>query len=235
MYAEWGLTYKGRRPALPRFLANSLAKFVLDNPGSRTADGGDLTEAIINRALAVMGSPILLANPLGEHAKLIESLKQDGYSIENGRLIRAFAVPLNLYAIDDEVNSAVDRLGFLTTKGHLEQAAKNHRGGNWAAANSQLRSAFISLLDEAARKLDPVGAAAATSEENRRQLLSRLNPPFLISGLNEWSLDGKNFINGVVKRLHPQGAHPGLSDEEDCTFRLHLVLLVSRLLLRRLR
>ena len=36
-------------------------------------------------------------------------------------------------------------------------------------------------------------------------------------------------------RSHPSGSHPGLSDEDDCTFRLHLVLLVSRLLLQRLR
>jgi hypothetical protein len=61
-----------------------------------------------------------------------------------------------------------------------------------------------------------------------------LSPPFLSRDLNEWSDDGKNFINGVFKRLHPQGSHPGLSDEEDYTFRLHLVLLIPRLLLRRL-
>ena len=30
------------------------------------------------------------------------------------------------------------------------------------------------------------------------------------------------------------GAHPGLSDEEDCTFRLHLVLLTARFFLRQL-
>ncbi|MBI3463554.1 MAG: hypothetical protein HY000_10925 [Planctomycetes bacterium] len=38
----------------------------------------------------------------------------------------------------------------------------------------------------------------------------------------------KNFINGVFNRLHPQGSHPGLLDEEDCTFWVHLVLLVVR-------
>jgi len=38
----------------------------------------------------------------------------------------------------------------------------------------------------------------------------------------------------VFKRLHPQGAHPGLSDEEDSTFRLHMVLLLCWLFLRRL-
>ncbi|TIT17485.1 MAG: hypothetical protein E5W70_32070 [Mesorhizobium sp.] len=45
--------------------------------------------------------------------------------------------------------------------------------------------------------------------------------------------EGKNFINGLMKRLHPQGAHPGLSDEDDSTFRLHIVLLSARLLLTR--
>ena len=49
-----------------------------------------------------------------------------------------------------------------------------------------------------------------------------------------WSNDGKNLVNGVLKRLHPQGSHPGLSDEEDCTFRLHLVLVLARFFLRRL-
>ena len=62
----------------------------------------------------------------------------------------------------------------------------------------------------------------------------RCSPPFISRELNEWSDDGKNFVNGTFKRVHPQGSHPGLSDEEDCTFRLHLVLLVARLFLRRL-
>jgi hypothetical protein len=40
-------------------------------------------------------------------------------------------------------------------------------------------------------------------------------------------------IKLVLRRLHPQGADPGLSDEDDSTVRLHLVLLVGRQLLRR--
>jgi len=40
-------------------------------------------------------------------------------------------------------------------------------------------------------------------------------------------------MKSFFRRLHPQGAHPGLSAEEDSTFRLHLVLLVGRQLLRR--
>ena len=221
-------------PAPRRNWAASLRTFLLNNPGLRTGDGGDLTEAVVSRAIDTTNSPASLASR-DELAALRRCLERDGYIAENGRLVRATAVRLDFTAIDDEVHTALDGLGFLTAKGHMEQAAKNHKAGNWAAANGQLRAAFVSLLDEAALRLDPVGAAAARTEENRRQLLSTLHPPFLLTSLNEWSSDGKNFINGVVKRLHPQGAHPGLSDEEDCTFRVHLVLLVSRLLLRRLK
>ncbi len=106
------------------------------------------------------------------------------------------------------------------------------RSGQWAATNGQLRTFFESLLDEIAIELDPA-AAGLPNSENRRQRLANLDPPVLRTDLNEWSGDGKNFVNGVLKRLHPDGPHPGLSDEEDSTFRLHLVVLISRLLLRR--
>lgn len=33
--------------------------------------------------------------------------------------------------------------------------------------------------------------------------------------------------------LHPEGSHPGLSDIDDSTFRLHLVLLVTANILKR--
>jgi hypothetical protein len=86
------------------------------------------------------------------------------------------------------------------------------------------------LLDGIAEHLDPT-ASTLGSGQLRRTKLAALE--FLSIPLNEWNNDGKGFINGLVKRLHPQGAHPGLSDEEDCTFRLHVVLLTAALLLRR--
>jgi hypothetical protein len=51
--------------------------------------------------------------------------------------------------------------------------------------------------------------------------------------LNEWDDNGLGFVNGLVKRLHPHGSHPGLSDQDDSTFRLHTVLLTARLFLVR--
>lgn len=53
------------------------------------------------------------------------------------------------------------------------------------------------------------------------------------AGLNEWDFQGGGFMESFFRRLHPQAADPGLSDEDDSTVRLHLVLLVGRQLLRR--
>lgn len=90
-------------------------------------------------------------------------------------------------------------------------------------------------MNEIAERLDPTGATSTPTGHARRQLLANMSPPFLFGALNEWTGDGKNFTEGVFKRLHPHGSHPGLSNEEDATFRLQLVLIVARLLLRRFR
>ena len=134
---------------------------------------------------------------------------------------------------DNEVNVLLESLGFNTPKGHLEQAITNHSNGNWAAANSQLRTFLEALFDEIALAVDNGNASTVQTGESRRQFLAKTQPAFFVEPLGEWSNDGKNFVNGVFKRLHPSGSHPGLSDEEDCTFRLHLVLITARYFLRR--
>ena len=89
------------------------------------------------------------------------------------------------------------------------------------------------LLDELAERLNGGAAGLPPNGNQRRQWLAETN--FFIGALNEWTGQGTGFLEGFYRRLHPQGAHPGLSDEDDSTFRLHLVLLVARLLLKRLQ
>lgn len=72
----------------------------------------------------------------------------------------------------------------------------------------------------------------SSSAENCRALLAERG--FLSKDRNEWTADGKNFLNGLFKMLHTDGSHPGLSDEDHSTFRLHLALITGRALLRRL-
>jgi hypothetical protein len=71
------------------------------------------------------------------------------------------------------------------------------------------------------------------TSENRRQLLANIG--FLAVDRNEWTPDGKNYVNGLFKMLHTDGSHPGLSDEDHSTFRLQVVSVTARTFLRRLR
>jgi hypothetical protein len=88
------------------------------------------------------------------------------------------------------------------------------------------------LLSDIASHIDPQKSAELASSENRRAWLAERG--FLSSSRNEWTNDGKNYLNGLFKMLHTDGSHPGLSDEDHSTFRLHLGLITGRTLLRRL-
>ena len=81
------------------------------------------------------------------------------------------------------------------------------------------------------RITDVAAPGSYTSSHNRREALA--NAGFFQSDLNEWSKDGKDFVQGFWKRLHPQGSHPGLSEKEDSTFRLHLVIITMHYFAKR--
>jgi hypothetical protein len=114
------------------------------------------------------------------------------------------------------------------------QAVSAHTRGEWAAANAELRSFIESLFDSIAELLIDNKTKLPSTSHGRRELLTRLNPPFLLTDLNEWEPNGKGFVQGFWNRLHPQGSHPGLSDEEDNTLRLYLVIIIASHYLRRL-
>ena len=211
---------------------NSLIRFAYQNPDHETPDGRNILDAIVEEAVDT-GSWVL-----GDE-QFCRALERDGYSLAeaDGRVVlRAMMPPTaSLAAATDDVHALLDELGMQTAKGHLDQAIENHASGNWAAANAQLRSCMEDLFNEIARRLAPAEAVARASSESLRQLLAHICPPFFAADLGEWSTDGKNFVNGLFKRLHGHGSHPGLSEESDCTFRLHLVLVATRHFLRRTR
>ena len=194
-----------------------------------------LGEAVIRQAAQ-------LAQPESDHplqTAFARGLARDGYVLvwdDYGRspTIRA-ALPeeIQLPQTDNEVHELLKGFGFATPLGHLDQAIEAHTRGDWAAANGQLRTFLESLFDDIARNARPQEAAQRPLSENRRALLAEIG--FLVAGRNEWTMDGKNYINGLFKMLHTEGSHPGLSDEDHCTFRLHVVLVTARTFLRRLR
>lgn len=207
-----------------------------EDPVRKLADGEYFSEFLVETAASHVADP---PKPYPWETKPAEerpvikilraSLERDGFTIVDRTIRSVLPVELGVAAAEDEVTRILAQPAFQLSRGHLTQALDAHGRGDWAAANSQTRAFYEALLDDFANAIDP--AMAAGGSEARRQRLA--TEGFLRTDLNEWGAEGKNFINGLMKRLHPHGAHPGLSDEKDSTFRLHVVLLTARFLLER--
>jgi hypothetical protein len=220
----------------------ALITYLVNHPTLKGPRGSELVFELVEYVfenytkVAPLFSFAASSAPDGAYEKLRRFLQQDGYEFINGNLRRTIPVEIAATAPPDDLVVLLNTFGFVTTRGHLEQARAAHARGEWAAANAQLRTFVESLLDDSARALSATQAADCSSAHARQELLARLDPPFLIPALNEWRIGGAgDFIQGFIRRLHPEGSHPGLSDEADSTFRLHLTLLVSSHLVRRLR
>lgn len=226
-------------PGTTRDRANSIARFLLQYTEVEE-DSKNLTDIIIEE---LVGEAVRNCTKYGQfdygkfserYAKLNRSLQRDGYTVEDGELRKSLPEALNLPQADDEVHVLLKRYGFDIPLGHLDNAISAHGRSEWAGANGQLRTFVEALFDAIAQALAArLGQAAPEAGYASQQWLHKLNPSFFEVGLNEWTDQGTGFVNGFWKRLHPEGAHPGLSDDEDSTLRLHLVLLVTRSLLLR--
>lgn len=223
-------------PTTPKKAA-LLARFMMQH-GSEVVStlDGEMTcaEALVREAVRFCR----VDSTDADQAAFLRGLELDGYvasfAEEDGRPLLRAALPgdVDLPAADDEVHQLLTQFGFHTPLGHLNQAIEAHARGDWAAANGQARTFLESLFDSIAGRLDPARAGSLTSAENRRALLADVK--FFSTERNEWTPDGKNFVNGLFKMLHTDGSHPGLSTAEHSTFRLHLVLITARAFLRRL-
>jgi hypothetical protein len=204
---------------------NHLIKFLDDQPDFQLEDGTRLTETLVEKGVSLFST-----SDEARGGRFLRSLEADGFTITEDGLRRQLPRVVNLAETRDEIFRLLDRHGFNVPKGHLDQAFEAHTNANWTSANSQIRSFFEGLLDDFAERLDPT-AASLPSGQQRRIKLAAIG--FLDRSLNEWDDNGLEYLNGLMRRLHPQGSHPGLSDQEDSTFRLNTVLLFARLLLAR--
>lgn len=202
----------------------------------QTVDGPvTLAEALVREAAQ-------LAQPVSTdalHTDFLRGLARDGFvlvpaasSAQRASIRAVLPSEIQLPATDDEVHHLLKQFGFATPLGHLDQAIDAHTRGDWAACNGQLRAFMEGLFDDISRHIDSPQAARLPTAENRRGMLGTIG--FLDASSNEWSGDGKNYVNGLFKMLHTQGAHPGLSDQDHSTFRLHVVLVTAGMYLRRL-
>ena len=125
------------------------------------------------------------------------------------------------------------KYGFNLALSHLKNAINDYSAGRWPQANGEIRKSVEELLDEITSKLCPLEISKCKSSSEKRDLLTK-EMAFLSQDLNEYRFDNKpSFIRGLISRLHPEGGHSGLSNEDDCTFRIHIVLITIRLILRR--
>jgi len=167
--------------------------------------------------------------------ELGNSLKRDGYIVEGKTIKKLLPTEIEEAKTESELVVALNQYNFQVSKGHLTQAISNHSQGNWASANSQFRTFIESLLTAINNFLLP-GNQVTTAAQAIKTLAETANPPFLSKDLNEYpgDKDSDSFVYGLWTRLHPDGSHPGLSDEDDSSFRYHISIVFANYLLRRL-
>ena len=229
---ELGPEYPHIIPAEPVSVQKRLIALVslMDKEPHKKVEGGEfLQEAFIRKAVSMVkySQPLEFSSP---DDAFIQALSVDGFTFADGQVRRTLPLQVEVTAAESEIDRLLQKYNFRVPKGHLRQAIEAHSRGDWAASNSQLRTFMESLLDEIAVALDS-SAASLPGGQQRRQRLATLD--FLSRELNEWQDNGQGFLNGLIRRLHPAGSHPGLSDAADCTFRLNIVMLTGQLLLAR--
>ena len=150
------------------------------------------------------------------------------------RMLPADMPGLDFREAEGEVTTLLVQGGFTVAKGHLEQAVSAFQRGEWSSANGELRNFCESYLNDIAVHL---GCDSQQDGKAKRDYLGRLQPPFLLTEYNEWNENNQKpqYVQGLMSRMHPHGGHPGLSEEEDATFRLQITLVTARLFLRRYR
>ena len=250
---EWGIHGRCSQKSIYARISDLARIAIEENVVVVTTEGPmSLERALIARALS--SPPGNRERP--EWIKLVTGLRLDGFDAaeemedlprrypwdnhgKSNRFVLRRMLPEEVPGMDfREMQSALSmalvRHGFTVAKGHLDQAISAFSRGEWAAANAQLRTFLQDLLDQIAVRL---GCDEACSDDTKREYLaSPPSGPFFLTQYNEWVNDRGRpaFVLGLWARLHPQGSHPGLSEEDDCTFRLQVTLITARLFLRRL-
>lgn len=249
---EWGIHGRCRTDSRSAHITDLGNIALNENPEVFTINGKTkMDRAVIEKALEAA----YRARTSDAWKKMLTGLRFDGFEVceeeietsnESGwdceskaiRFVLRHMMPENLPGLDfreaeNEIIQLLNNNGMTVPKGHLDQAISAFSRGEWASANAQLRTFYESYLDEIANFL---GCETSVNSKEKRDYLGKLNPPFLSDGLNEWNANSQKpqYIQGLMSRMHPEGSHAGLSEEDDSTFRLQITLITARLLLRRL-
>jgi hypothetical protein len=204
----------------------SIMRYLIKNFQAKAPNGTLLAQAIIEHLVLTYCQ---YYDPAELFPELVNSLDHDGYNLDRNGLRAKLPSELPLVKEENELINVLDRYGYSVAKGHYEQAVAAHTRGDWAASNSQLRSFVEEFFNRVAEIMVP---GSYSSGHQCQQALAKIG--FFQSDLNEWLDDGKGFVQGFWRRLHSQGSHPGLSEKEDSTFRMHIVIVVLHYFAKRL-
>ena len=223
----------------------SLKEFATSNRQYRVqTDFGEkpLAVVLVEEAIRRVG----LSEQTKERFERLERyLNLDGYALlrevtedwgEEKVEITGLTVAMPQFAELPETSSEVEvllaRHGFEVAEGHLTSAKDNIAQGDWVAANSQCRTFLEALTNTIADTLYPSESLAKSNALQKRQLLA--NKGFLSRDKREFGDGNKQaFLPGLANLLHPDGSHPGISTPHDAMFRLQVVIVTARWLLKR--
>lgn len=249
---QWGINGRCNASSKSARFA-SWAKLACDGEHTVMTENGrvSLDRALVETAIAAPEA----CRESASWKKLVAGLRFDGFEVVETeisvavndpwqreatkkvtRLVRMLPddiLGLDFREAENEVVALLDRSGFAVAKRHLEQAVSAFQRGEWSSANGQLRNFYESYLNEIAVALGYGGSD--DSKEKRDFLGAGVQLPFLLADYNEWNANNQKpqYVQGLMSRMHPHGGHPGLSEEEDATFRLQITLITARLFLRR--
>lgn len=247
---QWGIAGRYATSSKSGRIAG-LANIAIDEDIEVYSENGlvSLSRALIETA--IQAPSVKMSGP--SWRKFVAGLRFDGFEIvemrteikpdhpwQDGRMETSVALvrmlPQDVPELDfregeNEVMLLLAKHSFMTSKGHLQRALSAFSRGEWSSANGELRNFYESYLNEIADKLGYSGVQ--NGKAKRDYLGSGVEPPFLLSEYNEWDSQKTQYVQGLMNRMHPHGGHPGLSEEEDSTFRLQISLITARLFLRR--
>ena len=154
-------------------------------------------------------------------------------SLKLVRMLPSHVPELDFREAEDEISLLMDQHGFIVAKGHLQQAISA-----FSRENGRPQTASFAISSRATSMRSQIALATQVTLTAKPSVISlglAWSPPFLIADYNEWHAKNQKpqYIQGLMSRMHPHGGHPGLSEEEDATFRLQITLITARLLLRR--
>lgn len=223
----------------------NLKRFAVQNPHHPVmTDRGvrPLAAVLVDKAIQIAHNERRAESLL---AKLERHLNLDGYAFDYAAVdglfgprnqLVGFTISMPAFVALPEGSSEVERLldenCFEVARRHLNSARENITQGDWEAANSQCRTFLEALTDAIADNLYANESRGRRSGLEKRRLLAEKG--FLSRDKHEFGDgNGQTFLPGLAKLLHPDGAHPGISSPHDALFRLQLVVVTARWLLKR--